>query len=261
MSKIYTNPPLIEALCEFYFAPSQPWDLTIPGLFYREVASEFPKKRQVRPFQVDFEVEGQEQAIQNTGSITDRMQFLREDERALIQVGLDLLVVNHLKPYSNWQAFKRMIARALEVYRQVANPQAINRIGLRYINRLDIPENKTEIEDYLLAVPTVPSAVPQVFASWKQRVEIPFIEANGLLVIQSSSVFQEGQETVAFLLDLDFITIQARLVTLDSAMEWVDRAHDEIEKVFEACVTPKAKQLFGEEERHDSEQDERAQRG
>jgi len=261
MSKVYTNPPLIEALCEFYFEPSQPWDLTIPGLFYREVRSEFPKRHQFSPFQVDFEVEGQGQVIQNIGGSADRMQFMREDERALIQIGPNLLVVNHLKPYSDWETFEGMIARALKVYRQVADPQAINRVGLRYINRLDIPEPQVEIEDYLLAVPTVPSAVPQIFGNWSQRVEIPFVEDNGLLVIQSSSVNQEGQMHVAFLLDLDFITIQARLVQLDSALEWVERAHDEIEKAFEACVTPKAKRLFGEEEQHGSEQDDRAQRG
>jgi len=33
---------------------------------------------------------------------------------------------------------------------------------------------------------------------------------------------------------------------LDSVMDWVERAHSEIEKTFEACVTDKARRLFGE---------------
>lgn len=35
----YRNPPIEEALCEFYFDPSEEWDLTIPGKlrsFYRK---------------------------------------------------------------------------------------------------------------------------------------------------------------------------------------------------------------------------------
>ena len=85
------------------------------------------------------------------------MQFLQEDEGAMVQVGPNLVAVNHLKPYSNWETFKQMIARSLEAYKKVADPQAINRIGLRYINRIEIPDQrKVEIEDYVLAVPQVP---------------------------------------------------------------------------------------------------------
>jgi uncharacterized protein (TIGR04255 family) len=261
MGRSYKDPPILEALCEFQFEPSQPWDLTIPGLVYSEVKSEFPKRRPFNPFRFEFQVEGQGQIVQNVGSGTDRMQFMREDERSLIQVGPDLLAVNHLKPYSNWETFKQMIERSLGVYRQVADPQAVKRIGLRYINRLEFPNQPSvEIERYLLAVPTVPSDVPQVFTSWAQRIEIPFTEANGLLVLQSRSVSGEVQKDIAFLLDLDFVTLQAQLVTLDSAMEWVERAHDEIEGTFEASVTPEAKRLFGEEEQDDTGNDNRAQR-
>lgn len=34
MARTYNNPPLIEAVCDFHFSSSQPWDWTIPGLFY-----------------------------------------------------------------------------------------------------------------------------------------------------------------------------------------------------------------------------------
>jgi uncharacterized protein (TIGR04255 family) len=252
MRRIYKNPPILEALCEFQFEPSQPWDMTIPGLFYREVESEFPKRRQFNPLQVSFQAEVQGRSIQNVASNVDRMHFVREDERALIQVGPDLVAVNHFKPYTNWENFKQMIERSLEVYSRVANPEAINRIGLRYINRLEFPaQSAVEIERFLLAVPTVPSEVPQVFTSWAQRVEIPFLDASGLLVLQSRSMLDEDQEGIAFLLDLDFVTQQSEAVKLDSAMAWVEGAHNEIEEAFEACITPEARRLFGEEERHD----------
>lgn len=46
MGRKYRNPPLIEALCEFQFVPTQPWDLTIPGFFYEKVKNDFPAKQQ-----------------------------------------------------------------------------------------------------------------------------------------------------------------------------------------------------------------------
>ena len=245
MGKLYENPPLIEALCEFRFEPSQPWDWTIPGLVYDKIKSDFPKKRQQNVLQVELQAEREEVAQSVKGGIA-RMQFLRDDEHALIQVGPDLLVINHLKPYPTWRVFSEMIANGLSVYRQVANPQGIRRIGLRYINRIEIPESQVLIQDYLLAVPKVPDSVPQIFATWVQRVEIPFEQANGLLVLQSGLMRQKGQEGTAFLLDLDFVTLQPNTVTLNSTMEWVDQAHIKVERTFEACVMDKARALFKE---------------
>ena len=246
MRRIYEKPSIVEALCEFRFAPSQPWDWAIPGLFYREVETEFPIRRQFNPLQAGLPAEAQV-AFQNMVTDVERIQFLQKDERALMQVGPNLVSVNHLKPYSDWATFKRLISRALEVYREVANPEAISRIGLRYINRLEFPgQQSVNIESYLLAAPTVPENVPQGFTSWAQRVEIPFEQEYGLLVLQSSSAPLEAQRGIAFLLDLDFITLQAEQVKLDSAMEWIEKAHDEVEKTFEACITDETRQLLGE---------------
>jgi len=44
VSRKYTNPPILEALCEFQFVPSQPWDMTIPGFLYEKINHEFPRE-------------------------------------------------------------------------------------------------------------------------------------------------------------------------------------------------------------------------
>src|SRR5882672_10952662 len=98
MARIYEEPPLIEAVCEFHFEPGHEWDWTIPGLIYPKLSKDFPKKREQRLFQLQVQAGPQEmtQSLKGQGA---RMQFLKEDERALIQVGPDTLAINHLKPY------------------------------------------------------------------------------------------------------------------------------------------------------------------
>jgi uncharacterized protein (TIGR04255 family) len=247
MGRLYENPPIVEAVCEFHFEPSQPWDWTVPGLVYDKIKDEFPKKHQRNIVEVEMHAEQQQVAQRVKGGVA-QMQFLRDDERALIQVGPDLLTVNHLKPYPKWGIYQAMIIHALQVYRQVANPKGLKRIGLRYINRIQVPEPIFEIEDYLLAVPSVPQSVPQAFRVFIQRVEIPFERVNGLLILQSALGVPEESESAksALMLDLDFVTLDATSVTLDAAMEWVGQAHDEVENTFEACITPKARALFKE---------------
>jgi uncharacterized protein (TIGR04255 family) len=247
MGKLYANPPLVEALCEFRFEANQPWDWTIPGLVYDKIKTDFPKKRQQNILQLELRAE-QEEVEQTVKGGVARMQFLRADEHAMIQIGPDLLVVNHLRPYPTWQIFSEMIANALITYRQVANPKSVRRIGLRYINRIEIPDPQVLIEDYLLAVPQVPNSVPQVFATWAQRVEIPYEQTGGMLILQSGILRKKEQVGTAFLLDLDFVTLQPASVNLDSAMTWVGQAHDEVEKTFEACVMDKARTLFKEKQ-------------
>jgi len=245
MGRLYENPPLVEALCEFQFESSQSWDWTIPGLVYDKIRKDFPKKKQQNIVEMAARIEQDEVTPSIKGGV-NRMQFLREDETALIQVGPNLLVVNQLRPYTTWGKFQKMINSSLAIYRDVANPKALKRIGLRYINRLEIPEAEVRIEDYILAVPTIPEPIPQVFATWIQRVEIPFVDSNGIMVMQSGLLKQEEPNKVNFILDLDFITLDIREVKLENATNWLEKAHDAVEKTFEVCITHKSRALFKE---------------
>jgi len=246
MTHRYYNSPIIESLCEFYFEPSQPWDWTVPGLLYDKLKSAFPRKQQVNSMEV--EVHNESGGIsQNIKGGTARMQFLREDGKALVQVGPDLLVINHLKPYAGWELFKADIAYCLATYFDTIMPIGVRRIGLRYINRIEIPSASIQIDDYLLAVPRIPAQIPHTFSAWAQRVEIPCADANGLLVLQSGSL-QEGQDEHAiFLLDLYFQSTRENVFDLTAALDAVEQAHQRVETAFEASVTDNARKLFREE--------------
>ncbi len=247
MGRIYEKPPVVEAICEFRFESSQAWDWTVPGLVYSEVREDFPKKKERHSIELGLQT-GSAKTSHSVKEEVERMLFVREDDKALIQVGRDLLAVNHLAPYPDWKTFRAMIARALGVYRKIASPEELQSIGVRYINRLELQGSRAEIEDYLQAAPSIPETLPQTFASWVQRTQIPFEEANGMLAIQSGSLHDGSPESqrLAFMLDLDFRTLRSQDLSLDEALFWVDRAHDEIERAFEACVTDKSRELFQE---------------
>lgn len=245
MARIYEKPSVSEAICEFRFEPSQPWDSTVLGLVYDKLKGDFPKKKQLKGFQIQFQIVRQERP-ERFGGGPYHMQFLRDDQRALVQLGPDILSVNHFRPYPKWSVFKSMIATAIDVYCQVAKPKGVQRMGLRYINRIEIPKHPVRIEDYVLALPSIPEHIPQVFSSWVQRVEIPFEDDDGLLVLQSGSAPEQEQEGTTFLLDLDFLTQRQETMTLESIMERVENAHNRVEFAFEDCVTDEARQLFKE---------------
>lgn len=245
MARRYENSPIVEALCEFQFEPGLPWDLTIPGLVYEEIRDEFPKKRQAKQVQVELSATAEEGIAQKV-TTSDRMQFLQEDEKALVQVGPDLLAVNRLKPYPSWEEFVPLIRKGFNAYSKAAPPKGIRRIGLRYINRIEIPGESIKVEDYFRFYPFAGPDLPQEFARFIVGIHIPYEGLRDALRLQLASGTVETTDILTAMLDLDYFLAKPGEVTLDKVFEWVEIAHGHVEEVFEACITDRLRQMFEE---------------
>lgn len=245
MGRKYSNSPIVEALCEFQFIPTQPWDMTIPGLLYERINNEFPVKQQQMGFGIGFQPK--EGGIEQKVDMFQRMQFFRSDRSALVQVGPDLLTINHLKPYPTWDTFKPMILKNLETYQTVAKPKGFKRIGLRYINKIEFDEHPIELTDYFNYYPFIPTNLPQMHEMFQVRVEIPYEEGRDRLLLTLASVIPEKPNVLSLLLDLDYIMAIPERIPLDQASEWIEKAHTIVENAFEACITDRCRNLFGEE--------------
>ncbi len=244
MSRKYSRPPIVEALCEFQFVPGQPWDMTIVGLFYEKIKEEFPEKQQQTTFEIGFrKKEGRVE--QKVGS-SPRMQFLSKDKTILVQTGPDLLVINHLKPYPTWHKFCPMILKNLKQYQKTACPKSFKRIDLRYINKIEIAEKSVELIDYFNYYPFLPEKLPQIHEAFNVRVEIPFVEGRDRLLLTLASTPSEKPDSIAFVLDLDYVMVSPEKVEIEKIEEWIEKAHTEIENGFEVCITEKCRDLFGE---------------
>ncbi len=118
MRRKYKKPPLIETLCEFYFAPetSQDFD-SIINLLNEKIQTGFPKKYrlQLQASQINIDNSG-------TPEITEQLlpliRFQSSNEQVLIQVGQNLLTVNHLKPYTSWEEFLPSVEMGFNAYRR-----------------------------------------------------------------------------------------------------------------------------------------------
>lgn len=241
MSKRYKNPPIIEAICEFQFDPSSSWDLTVPGLLYNELRQNFPVRRERRILtqNVSETPEGPRQNI----TWMERMQFYNKEETALVQISPHLISINHLKPYPSWTAFLPLIERGLDAYRKIASPSQLRRVGLRYINRIELPGSRAELEDYFEFLPHLGKNLPKDYVECIVGIVIPFKDPGGLLKLQLTRATLTP-DMLPMVLDLDHFAIESDGMALDNAMGWVNRAHKNIEDTFEACITDRTRELF-----------------
>jgi uncharacterized protein (TIGR04255 family) len=240
----YPRPPLIEALCEIYFDPGQEWDVTLLGLYYERVKSGFPGKRELRNLEVSVQ-SGPEQFAQEIREAGVRMQFVRADKTAMVQVAPNLLVVNQLPPYPSWAEFRALISERVNDYVAVAKPQGLARIGLRYINRFNFTPGKYEFARYFARAKFIPPALFEATGQFLFRLELAQAEQERLLVTMASAATEPSQASIV--LDLDHVSIGSRPPDTTVILAQLDAAHDRIETVFEDCLTDDLRRTLGKE--------------
>jgi uncharacterized protein (TIGR04255 family) len=246
MGKQYKNPPIVEAVCEFRFQPGLAWNVDFPDKVFERVKHIFPNRRTMQSFEatVALAPEGNQQQLRTS----PRLQLLREDEKALIQIEANLLSVNHLKPYPTWQEFLPLIRQAFDAYLAVAEPKGIHRIGLRYINQIEIAGQQLTLEEVFNFFPTLNWQAPgQGFVAFSTEVHIPFDNAQDILKLRMGSGASNNPDTLAVILDIDYFTGKSGEVGFDQAFDWLEQAHLRVEDAFEGCVTDSLRKAFGEE--------------
>jgi len=242
----YRNSPIVEAVCEFRFAAESRYDVLIYGLVFDKVKSRYPNRRTRQQISLESEV-GEGHVQQRIGNPVTTIQFVSEDEKSLIQIDPDKVSFIRRSPYVSWEDFRQEIRRGIQNYSSVVSGRKLERIGLRYINRIELPEREVKLTDYLKAVPRIPDPqAPAVIRTWAQRQEIVYTENSAVMTVQAGSINDEEIDGAAFLLDFDYATAEI-IPSFDSVnglIEWLDIAHACIEIMFEASLTDTTRQLF-----------------
>ena len=233
--RAYREPPVIEALCELRFRQGASLEPVTEDLFFERIKERFPRRRRVEP---------NPQEVERDARFA-RTQFLTSSGNVVIQLGPNLLIVNALRPYPRWGPFKEIVSWSLVQYTTVFDPAALEFVALRYINRINADAPFT-LEDYITIAPRFPDALPEALSSWTQSAEAMY-KGQGVMRLRAGTV-GHSRESAGLLLDLEFEAVAPLAIGLGPTLQrWMDAAHDEIESLFEGCITERARALFHEE--------------
>jgi uncharacterized protein (TIGR04255 family) len=239
MGEKLLSPPLIEALCEFRFRPTGPWDWTLPGRLYDQIGTEFAERSQVEAVEVVQLERGKSPLPQ----MTNRFRMKRPDGSAMVQISPYLLAVNYLRLYPNWETFRTLILRIFKKYMERCGACNIQRVGLRYINQIPLPESRCELESLISVAPPLKGALDRSLGGFYQRYEIPFDSPRGTLIHQTG-IQKKDQETM-LMLDLDFGSQEFEGLSDQLAVEnWLNQAHDVIYECFVESLNPDLYEKF-----------------
>ena len=239
----YKRPPITEA--SFEIRLSDPLEDAKLQALEKRLKSRFASSEPTVDFAVGFDVKRRE-------AITDERDHgyrLESKDRAdIVLIKSRSFVCSRLAPYGGWEAFLEKCQESWGVWKRVMGARKVERIGLRYINRIDISmvyNKKIDVEDYLTVVPKYPE--PDTIASFNRYTMqvVGVMESRDFdLAINTSIVPSPLVDHVSVVLDLD--VFRQRDVPQSDTKIWemanVMREHKN--RVFEACVTDASRELF-----------------
>lgn len=244
MAPPYLKPPIIEAVIEFRIAES----LNIQAI---EKAA---KKLKKYYSQIAEESEMKVETQFNDGSVTQShssqkigYRLTSSDGAEIAMVHRGRLLFSRLAPYPGWEEFVERVQRDWKIWRKSTNRVEINRIGVRFINRIDISVETQEMitpSMYLTVFPAFPSIGPNRLDTYHMQITKPLDEENLKMTINTASIASPIPRSKAILLDID-VYVSGSLPKNDEQM-WrlIDEIREQKNSAFEACITDKARELF-----------------
>ena len=174
---------------------------------------------------------GFEVALRNGAEIV----FLEEQKFVFVQRA----------PYDRWEHFSQRALALLSPTVSALNVDEFSRVGLRFVNRIDIPKPSINTDEYVTVSFDGPRHDRGVIEEFQMRVVKP-TEKEGIhyaLVLATTASPLPGHSGI--LLDLDVFTRRPVPASGKKLMRTLGEMRNEKNEIFEECLTDEARALFG----------------
>lgn len=238
----YPFPPITEAIVEYRFE-------TTVGLAARQkigskLAAYYPNEQLQVARGVKVDLDSSTAEFEDSGR---RVRRSNQDENEILLLGEQSFAVSQLGVYPSWDHFHKRIERDWSVWKKVAGYEKITQIGMRFINRIDVPideDGKARHEDYLTLRIELPEAYPDT-AGYAIMAHLPLEKLKAIAHINSGTIVPSPVPKFgAFLLDIDIV----RMVDVPQKDADIENLllemREEKNRLFESFITDAARERF-----------------
>lgn len=223
--------PITEVICQIRFPPI----LSIPkrlGEFQDYVRDKFPETG----VQHSAVLESAQGAINSEVVNQPKVfQFISDDKKSNIAVGLDFYALS-TSNYTHWADFLESLVKANEAVLKVFKPNYASRIGLRYINQLNVDNTGAKSFDEVLDLLRKELTVLYRIDVWsppsQQLIHLQLQDGDAKLGLRLAIVDDEKNMRNCV---LDFDYYEEGRITLGNLSERSERFHRTIYNAFRWC--------------------------
>lgn len=237
----YKRAPITEAVVEFRCATPVDEKKRLKAL--KKLSKLYANHNPVVLKNIEVKITDGEPKTQTTDSILNK--FSSDDMTQQLHITDISFMVSQLAPYTGWEQFKLRIMRDWDTWRKVVSFQPIARVGMRYINRIDLPITGPLVnyEDYVTVYPALPDLLdPCLYHS--VTVRVPLEEIQSELNLRSAVVESPLPDHLAIVVDLDISRTYQTSPRDEELYSFISQARIKKNEIFEACIRDKARELF-----------------
>jgi uncharacterized protein (TIGR04255 family) len=237
------NAPITEAIIDIRITPKEGFTIDKLEPAFNELQTDYPKKETKYRWQGllglrDGEVE---QHAPSTEPVANFYKSPTEDR--ITQFRLDGFSLNKLPPYDKWETFHAEAERLWTIYSKQAHPISLERIAVRYINKIQIPLG-TDFGEYLTSAPTVPASLPQELSEFLSRVVMHAPQTDAFAVVtQALGEIREADSVADIILDIDVVQ-QKTNTDVKYPRAILENLRDFKNNVFFEYITEKTAELY-----------------
>lgn len=236
------NAPIIEAVIEFRARARMQWEETDVHRRLGESVAEYPNRQSLHQGSISAQFRATASSPPEThfehGWIG--VQAGSTDGRYIAKFTRDAFSLSRLAPYEDWGRFKAEAFRLWDVHRSLAEPEDVQRIGVRFINRLEAPATPDfSFGDYFSGLGEPPAGLPTAGFLYRDSLAVPGHPYVVTLIRTFQHPEQANAATIALLLDIDAYCAEPCPVDASTIEERLAGLHWLKNKVFFGAFTEK----------------------
>lgn len=237
----YSKAPVVEALLDIQIEQASSVQLSDIERLTQLVLAEFPTRLPLHHLQMGFQVNagGDAEFMKDQQTLGYRL----DRPGRVLQLRTNGFSYSHLAPYSNWPAFSKEAQGYWAMYLEALKPARANRLAVRVINRLPLPDGGIPLHECLNFYPTLPDSLPTNAQSLFMQLQLPMKQVDpDAIVILGLYNAPSAPGPNAIMLDIDFV-IQ-RSLPVSEAFQLLDVLGDKKDDIFESCISDQIRELI-----------------
>ncbi len=204
----------------------------------------YTNRQPIQSFNIALDISGSHQIQQSpTG-----YRLASDDQTSVAIVNPASLAAASLAPYPGWGVFRERLQAVLETWNAIAPRYDIQRVGVRTINRIDIPQESAaaiKLDDYIAFRPEVDAITSRPLTGYFVQATLPTVVDHWSATINSTMLMPPPLlQHRSILLDIDVFRMEQIPMNVKELWPIIEQARGIKNDLFERCITEKTRELF-----------------
>ena len=240
----YPKAPITEAIIDLRVEPRAKLQLDELADLHDSEKQRYPRRERTFEAIGTMKLQPGISASASAEQVPTGFRFTSADDKYVWQVRRDGCAVSRLPLYESWQPFRDEARRLWTLYRERTQPERCTRLAVRYVNRIDIPAERTELKEYFRTGPEVSPDLPQTLGGFFLQVQLPMDDLPGTAIINQTRIPPIKPGVISVVLDIDIFRDTDVPTGEGEIWAFFEQLHVRKNDIFEASITPKTRELF-----------------